>query len=47
MGILSLFLKNMKKHILTGLKIFKIGVFLGSYGGDTEFQHIIAKIVET
>ena len=45
MEILNLFLKNMKKHILTGLKIYKIGVFQDNFGGDIEFQHIIVRIV--
>ena len=34
------------KTYLTGLRISVTGVFPDSYGGDTEFQHIIVMNVE-
>ena len=36
----------MKRHILTGWKIYKIGVYQDSYGGDIKFQLIIVKNVD-
>ena len=38
--------KNMKNYILIGWKIFKIGVYQDSYGGDIEYLHIIVKNVD-
>ena len=45
MVILSLFLHQWTRHITTGLIISRTGVFQDSYGGDTEFLHIIVRIV--
>ena len=45
MGKQNLFLNDLIKFIITGWKIFKIGVFQDSFGGDIEFQYGIAKIV--
>lgn len=38
--------KRYEKHILTGWKIFKIGVYHVNYGGDIEYQHIIVMNVD-
>ena len=43
---LNLFQRGLTKHILIGWKILEIGVYQDNYGGDIEYQHIIAKNVD-
>ena len=41
----NLYLKDLIKFIITGWKIFKIGVYLDNYGGDIEYQFITQKLL--